>query len=314
MNTFHIIMEQMMLFTLLTLIGVVAVKTKVLNRQALDYFSRYLMRIAIPVLIFNNTIGGATREELIASLSVLLAAAAMFSGLSIFAWGTSRILKLKGNVQRVYRAAFTFGNIGFMGIPLVSVLFPEKGMLYIALFTIVDQSLLWTLGMILTQPVNGMQQKITLKSVLKKMVSPSMMGIVLALLVVLLKIPVPGILRTVMGSIAGTCSPLSMIYIGGLFCYTDLIQSLIKLDFYVMALAKMVLFPVVFFLVMKQFPLPKDILITLTVLAALPEMTTIPMFAESSGSEGEYAVGALMVTTLLSVATLPLIGYLVQIL
>jgi len=47
-------------------------------------------------------------------------------------------------------ASSLFGNVGFIGIPIISSLFPQKGMLYIALFTIVDQLLLWTLGLSLT--------------------------------------------------------------------------------------------------------------------------------------------------------------------
>lgn len=60
MNTFGIIMGQIELFVVLILVGILAVKTKILNQEALGYFSKYLMRIAIPVMIFTNTIHGAT--------------------------------------------------------------------------------------------------------------------------------------------------------------------------------------------------------------------------------------------------------------
>ena len=33
-----------------------------------------------------------------------------------------------------------------MGIPIVVSIYPEKGMLYMAVFTIIDQLMLWTLG------------------------------------------------------------------------------------------------------------------------------------------------------------------------
>ena len=131
MNTFGIIMGQIELFVVLILVGILAVKTKILNQEALGYFSKYLMRIAIPVMIFTNTIHGATRAELLSSIPVLLVAAVMFVGLSLLAWVMSGLLKLQGNERQIYRAASTFGNIGFMGLPLVAALFPETGMLYI---------------------------------------------------------------------------------------------------------------------------------------------------------------------------------------
>ena len=45
-----------------------------------------------------------------------------------------------------------YGNVGFLGIPLLSAAFPERGGLYIALFSIIDQLVLWTYGMYLTTP------------------------------------------------------------------------------------------------------------------------------------------------------------------
>ena len=176
MNTFGIIMGQIELFVVLILVGILAVKTKILNQEALGYFSKYLMRIAIPVMIFTNTIHGATRAELLSSIPVLLVAAVMFVGLSLLAWVMSGLLKLQGNERQIYRAASTFGNIGFMGIPLVAALFPETGMLYIALFTIVDQSTLWTLGMSLTQPAGAKKEKLSVPALLKKMINPAMVG------------------------------------------------------------------------------------------------------------------------------------------
>lgn len=314
MNTFGIIMGQIELFVVLILVGILAVKTKILNQEALGYFSKYLMRIAIPVMIFTNTIHGATRAELLSSIPVLLVAAVMFVGLSLLAWVMSGLLKLQGNERQIYRAASTFGNIGFMGIPLVAALFPETGMLYIALFTIVDQSTLWTLGMSLTQPAGAKKEKLSVPALLKKMINPAMVGILLSILFVLLDISLPEVVDKALTSIAGTSSPLSMIYIGGLFCYTDLAKYLKKKEFYIMTVTKMVLFPVVFYLILKQLPISREIIITITVLSALPEMSTIPMFADANGSDGEYAIGALMVTTMLSILTLPLIGYLVQML
>ena len=77
---------------------------------------------------------------------------------------------------------------------------------------------------------------------------------------------------------------------------------------------KMVLYPVVFYLILKQLPISREIILTITVLSALPVMSTIPMFADANGCDVEYAIGALMVTTMLSILTLPLIGYLVQVL
>ena len=74
-----------------------------------------------------------------------------------------------------------FGNIGFMGIPIIAALFPEQGMLYIALFTVIDQLLLWTLGVNLTTPVDR-ENTMSVISRLMKMINPATIAIILSIL------------------------------------------------------------------------------------------------------------------------------------
>ena len=126
------------------------------------------------------------------------------------------IIVEKGNV---YLASSLFGNVGFIGIPIISSLFPQKGMLYIALFTIVDQLLLWTLGLSLTSKKG--ESTFQLKS-LQKMINPSTIAIVLAIAFVLFNIHLPQTFLTAFGKIGNVTSPLAMIYLGGIFCYIDL--------------------------------------------------------------------------------------------
>ena len=307
------IIGQVTLFVILVFVGILAVKVKVLNQEAFGYFSKFLMRFAIPSLLFYNTVNGATRKELIESLNVILISLLMFAGLAAMGVLVSKLLGLKGNEKRMYQVASAFGNIGFMGIPLVAAIFPKTGMLYIALFTIVDQSLLWTIGMQMTYPA-GEKRKISFGTVLKKMVSPATVAIALSILFVLIGIKLPETINNALGSLAGTTSPLSMIYIGGMFCYTDMKKYLKRIDFYVLVVTKMILYPIGFYLLLKLMPITEEIRITITILSALPQMSTIPMFANANGSDGEYAMGSLMVTTLFSAVTLPMIGYLIPML
>lgn len=40
-------------------------------------------------------------------------------------------------------------------------------------------------------------------------------------------------------------------------------------------------------------------------------MSSVAMFANANGSDGDYAIGAIFVTTIASVVTLPLISYII---
>lgn len=64
----------------------------------------------------------------------------------------SEVFKLQESRVGIYRAMLLFGNIGFIGLPMISSVFPENGILYASVFMLIDQFMLWTLGVKLTSP------------------------------------------------------------------------------------------------------------------------------------------------------------------
>ena len=212
-------------------IGVIAVKTKVLDQNGLDVLSRLILNITIPVMLFTNTANGIDRQEFISALPVLFMTALMYLLLFLLSFVLARCSRLSGNIRNVFRAGTMYGNVGFIGIPIVAALFPEKGMLYIALFTIVDQITLWTIGLNLTAPVES-QQKLSVLGLLRKMVNPAIIAIVLAVALIFTGWKIPSILNTALVNTGSVTTALAMIYMGGLFCYTDIPMYFKKIEFY----------------------------------------------------------------------------------
>lgn len=310
MNLFPVIATQMGMLVVYVIIGIIGVKTKIFDRKALDYMSKYIMKLSLPLMIFMNTLNGATGEQVIAALPMLAIAVCMYMFLLIMSCVFSKVMKLKGNAAQVYKAVFTFGNIGFVGIPLVAAVYPESGMLYIAIVTIIDQGLLWTLGMQLTTP-SERKTKGSLGKSLMKMINPAIVAIVLSVIGVFAGVHLPTILNDTLTKVGQSTTPLSMIYIGGLFCYMDIKKYIRKAEFYIIVVFKMIIFPILLFIVIGGVDISQDIRVTLAILAGLPTMSSVAMFANANGSDGDYAIGAIFITTIASVVTLPLISYII---
>ncbi len=310
MNLFPVIATQMGMLVVYVLLGIIGVKAKVFDRTSLDYVSRYIMKLSLPLMIFMNTLNGATAEEVISALPMLAIAVCMFIFLFIVGTVFTKVFRIKGDTAQVYKAVSMFGNVGFIGIPLVAAVYPESGMLYVAIFTIVDQGLLWTVGMQLTTP-ESKKTKGSIGKALIKMINPAIVAIILSVIGVFAGIKLPEILDTTLTKVGATTTPLSMIYIGGLFCYVDIAKYAKRAEFYVIVLCKMIIFPILLFLVIRNINISEEIKITLAILGGLPSMSSVAMFANANGSEGDYAIGAIFVTTIASVATLPLISYIV---
>ncbi len=312
MQYFEIVIQQIGMFLLYAVIGIIMVKTKIVSEHGLNYFSKFITRIALPLLIFTNTIHGATRQDFIDTLPLLGVTVVFYLLLFFLCWGLASLFRLHGDRKRVYTACSMFGNIGFMGIPVTQALFPEHGMLYIAVFTVVDQLVLWTVGVYLTRPMDPENKQESeplgrrIGNTAKKMVNPANVGILLAVVFVLFGWHLPHVLDESLTRVGAIASPLAMIYIGGLFCFMDLRPFFKKYEIYVEVLVKMVVFPVLFTLLLRRIPfLSDEIAVTMGVLAAMPTMTTITMLAQTQESDGTYAGGMTFLTTLCSIVTLP---------
>ena len=306
MDIFQILTEQIILFVIYIIIGVILVKTTVLNQETLETISRFVMKLALPVMIFINTVNGVDLESLMASFPVLGLTVIFYCCTFVLAKILSHVFHLRADRGRVYRALTMFGNIGFMGIPIISNIFPDSGMLYISVFTIIDQLVLWTIGIKLTSPGgNGPFHP-------KKMINPCTIAVVGAVLMVILGLPLPSLLGTAFEKIGASATPLAMIYLGGVFACMDIREYIRTKEFYGIVVIKMVVFPILFFVVSGLFPFAESIRLTVTLLAAMPAMSSIVMMARASGSEGNYAMGGIFTTTVCSIVTIPFTLWVIQ--
>lgn len=312
MEYFQLVISQIIIFVIYAMIGVIAVKTKILHEEGLEVISKLIIKITLPIMIFHNTITGATVEQFMNTISILLLTAVMYGTMYLVSWGLKKVFRLEGNKGKVFHANTMFGNIGFMGIPILTAFFPENGMLYIALFTVIDQLVLWTVGVQLTLPegVSVNDSRSAVIRTIMKLVNPATVAITLSVIGIFVGVKLPYELDTALQKVGGITSPLAMIYLGALFCYADVKGSLKQKEFYGTVLIKMVLYPIVFYVVMGLFPqIHSDIRLAMTILSALPTMTSVAMLAKFQKSEGEYSAGGVFVTTLCSIVTLPVVCF-----
>ncbi len=165
--------------------------------------------------------------------------------------------------------------------------------------------MLLTLGVKLTS-----NAKISTTKSLKKFINPALISIFVSLLGLALNFRLPTSLQIVLKPVGAMTPVLSLIYIGGLFCYSDVKKHFKNVELYLIILFKMIAFPVAIWLVLRGFAVPVDIVKTVVLLEALPAMTSIAIFAKNYENYGEYAAAAVLITTVASLITVPLVSLL----
>lgn len=305
---FSIIAGQMGMLAVYVILGIIGVKSGVLNKDSLNHISRFIMKMGLPLMIFTSMPDGTAASDYIGALPVLGISACMYAAIYFMSSVTLKAFKVGGDRACVYKASALFGNVGFIGMPLILAACPGKGMIYMAVYTMLDQALLWTLGMYLTAPVEK-RKAVGVKKAVRMMLNPAVIAIFLSLLFVLAGIKLPAILDTTLTKVGQTTTPLSMIYIGGLFCYFDIRQYLKKAELYFIVICKMLIIPVAIAAALALLKANAELTVTMALLSGLPTMTSVAMFANANGSDGDYATAAAFITTLTSLVTLPAVGY-----
>lgn len=110
MNTLTVLLQQIGMFVIYIITGVILIRTKVLTRENLEIISKVVIKLSLPVMIFINTVNGVDRKSFFSSLSILGIAVVMYVCLLILgtlswksissSWRTSAIISCNDCIRK----------------------------------------------------------------------------------------------------------------------------------------------------------------------------------------------------------------------
>lgn len=291
--------QQVIVLFLLIGCGFVAVKTGVLKQEGKQTLSNLLLYLVVPAMIVHSYMMEFSEEI----LHNLLAA----FGMSILAIliGTAITLLLtarrKDRRAPIFRFACVFSNAAYMGFPLISALFGSEGLLYASAYVTVFNILLWTMGYGMVS--GSSNPKEVARSLLH---TPVLYAMVVGLAIYLLQIPVPNLIAQPIDLLSGMNTPLSMLITGMLIAAGDLESIVCDQHIWKLAALRMVLIPAVCVAVFALLGFHGMSAQVVLLLECCPAAAITSVFAVQFGHEERFAAGSVVLTTLLSIVTLPL--------
>ena len=307
MDLFFAVLNQILIFLIIMIVGFISVKTKYLSESFLPAISSLFANIIVPFIVFTYNINGATRSDVIDHLNLIAANALGFTVLIIISRITPKLLRLKGNRASLFSFGTSFGNVGFVGIPLLFSVFGARVMIFVTMYSVVDQVLFWSYGNGLSYSTDN-KQKFTLKT-LANIIRPPFLAIVLAIVFIMLGITLPDTVNSAFTSITNVGLALPFIYMGGVLATLKVKDITKYYEVYAAIAFKMIAVPICIFLIFRDVGFSRDISFTSAVLFGLPSPGLLPMLASANGSDAEYATVLVLLTTLSSLFTLTLFSY-----
>lgn len=314
---FITILNQIMILAILSLVGIIGFRLKLLNETAKDVLEKLVFYITLPLLIITKISSLEISPEILRNGGLVIAFTYLVLFIQIVLGNLSaRLLKLS-KPQAIIHSMHTYlGNIVFLGFPLLDALFPGgEAILYAALYQLVMNTVLWSYGIF---KLNPNPQEKGIKN-LKKLANPNTIALLIGLIMMLLGIKLPDILQITLGGLGRTTLYLAMIYIGILLSQTKIVKMFTKLDVLFLSINKLLIIPVLLILLLRSIlnitglnmnPIAFSVVI---LEAAMPCMTILVLLAKRYGADDIKAMENFVVSTILSILSLPLVIYLMQI-
>lgn len=315
MDTVITILWQVVTMILLAAVGYVMFRNGKISQEGSKSMGNLLIFLSLPCVIINSFLVERTPERITGFfISALVALLVLVLSMAI-----SRLVLGRFAIDNF---AGSFANPGFFGVPLIVASIGQGGVFYIAAFIAFLNLLQWTYGVSLLEnsDENGLLVKKAKKSegegfekkaaaLAKRFLkAPFMIAILIGMFFFLTGIPMPSVLSKSVSYIAGLNTPIAMFAIGVYMAQTDILKMFAKPRLYLVSLVRMIIIPAVTIALLSVLPASmNEMKLAVLIAAACPVGSNVAVYAQLHNKDFAYAVETVVISTLLSIVTLPLV-------
>lgn len=308
------VLTQTAILFILILIGFVIKKLNVISDELVKGLSGFTVNVTLPLMIIASMNKEFSMEMLSNSLLILAAGSLGFIVPIILASVFSKLFHIEEPQKGVYKFLIIFSNTAFMGFPIVNAMYGSEGIFYAAIFNILFNVLVWTLGveiMIKHQLEGKDKASSTISSTLNKLINPGIFSVIIGFLIFISPIKLPTLIVSPLKLIGDTTTPLAMLLVGALLTEVKLGDMFKNYKLFIVSAIRLVILPIVLVLIFSRFKLPPIVSGIVVILSSMPSAAIATIFAKNYDSDYKLASLGVFITTLLNMFTVPLTLYLI---
>ena len=290
-------------------LGTVSVAAKVFKQEDSAIFSHYDYYIGFPILIFYSL--AHTDFGKIGDLSFLAANVANLAIVALLVILICFLLRFPRHLIGIMTLGAIYGNVAYIGIPLNQQLFQADGASYASIIVGVVSGFCLSVGLFFVEYFS--KKHTNIKSILIHLIkNPIIISVALGILASALKITLPEALDAFLSMVSKSASPIALFAIG-IFLVGKHTMSPDKLKIGLLCLMNLIALPLVTYFMGHAMGI-SDVPFNVTVLeAATPLAATNFVIAQRYKAGEEIISGAIVVSTLLSLITMGLVMYFLNI-
>lgn len=303
-----ILLKQMIVLFLIMIVGIICRFRGILNDEASKKISSIVVNVANPALILS---AGINPENVLRGsqfIKTLGLAIGVFLIMFILAYIIPVILHIDKPKSGVYKVMMVFSNIAFMGFPLVSAIYGSNALIIASLFLIPYNVLIYTFGISAMASNTDNKEKFTFKETLHKIFNIGVIACIISIILYISAVHIPSVIENSIDYLSSLTAPLSMIIIGDSITKINFKELLKDWKLLVFAIIKMIIVPIIGVLALKTLGLSATLTGVCMIMLATPVGSMTVMLAQQYDGDFETASKGVALTTLMSVATIPLVS------
>lgn len=302
-----LLMEEIIKLFVIMFMGYAVVKAGLMKSSESKSVSVILVYLVIPCVIikaFQVDYTPDVQKGLFLAIAAAVAVHILFLLITI-------PLKKIFQMDVIEQATSIYSNAGILVIPLVQELLGQDYVIYSSAYIAVQLILLWTQGKNMLCEEEKLEWK-------KVFLNVNIISIIAGIVLFLFRIKLPAGVQDVLGMMNNMIGPLGMLLAGMAIAEVPLKSIFIKKRNYLSVALRLLLYPVLGLLLMKAIQIvvnlenSSQILLTVYLACVTPACASVTSMAQLYDKDAAYASSLYVLTTLLSIVTMPVMVYLYE--
>lgn len=293
-------LREMLVILFAMAMGFLAHRLGYFNAETDQRLSKVVLSITMPSLIVSAVITGESLPEMEKLLTVLEVAVVYYLLQALFSLLAPRFLGGTAAQQGVWRFALIFNNMAFIGYPVVTALFGLEALFYAVILNVPFNLLSYTLGPLMLAGAKRFRWR--------QLVTPCTVAAVLGLFFALTRLRPPAIVGECLAFVGDVTVPLSLLVVGSLLAGLPVGQVFKSPRLWCLSLLRLLVLPVLLFAILQLLGAEPMLLGIAVIEMAMPVAINGSMLSLEYGGDTETMAQATLLTTAVSIVTIPLIA------
>ncbi len=292
---------------LVSMAGYLLARKKLVSPETTAVLPRFLTTVVLPPYLLRTVTATFSHDQLIQLVYGALLPLASMLLLFCVAVALSWLLRVREGRKGTFCAAIATSNTMNIGLPINIALFGEAALPYVLLYFFANTVFFWTVANYsIARDGAGQSPRLFSPDTLKRICSPPLIGFACGIALVMLDLRLPVFLDKAFQYVGNMTIAVALIYIGILVSDISLKDCRLEKDIVCVLIGRFILGPLSIVLLAAFIDIPVLMRNVYIIQASLPVMMNVVIIAGHYKADLQFATVAISISTLISIATIPL--------